>query len=80
VTYDDGRTERIVTDDTWKSHDSPVLSSDFMLGEDYDARLEVKGWDKPGLDEASGIVSACAMNHRVTWNRKSWNRYATSVN
>ena len=50
VTYVDGRTERIVTDDTWKSHDSPILSSDFMLGEDYDSRLEIKGWDQPGLD------------------------------
>ena len=52
VTFADGHTEQIVTDDTWKSHDSPVLSSDFMLGEDYDARLEVNGWDKPGLDES----------------------------
>jgi len=52
VTYLDGHTERIVTDDTWKSHDSPIQSSDFMLGEDYDARLEISGWDRPGLDES----------------------------
>ena len=51
VTYADGRTERIMSDASWKSHSSPTISSDFMLGEDYDARLEVKGWDKPGLDE-----------------------------
>jgi alpha-L-rhamnosidase len=52
VTYTDGRTEQIVTDASWKSHRSPILSSDFMLGEDYDARLEVKNWDKAGLDES----------------------------
>ena len=51
VTCQDGQTETIVTDDTWKAHDSPILSSDFMLGENYDARLEIKGWDKPGLDD-----------------------------
>ncbi len=51
VTYADGRTERIVTDDSWKSHASPILSSDFMLGEDHDARLEMKDWDQPALDE-----------------------------
>ena len=51
VTYADGRAERIVTDATWKSSPGPILSADFMLGEDYDARLEVKNWDKPGLDE-----------------------------
>src|ERR1039457_4696096 len=45
VTYVDGRTERIVTDDTWKSHESPILSSDIMLGEKYDSRLETKDWD-----------------------------------
>ena len=53
VTCADGHTERIVTDDTWKSHDSPILSSDFMLGEDYDSRFEIKGWDEPGLDEGN---------------------------
>ncbi len=51
LTYADGHTEQIVTDDTWKWHDSPIRSSDFMLGEDYDARLEINGWDRPGLDD-----------------------------
>ena len=52
VTYADGSTERIVTDTTWKTHTSPILSSDFMLGENYDARQELAGWDRPGLDES----------------------------
>ena len=56
VTYANGETEIISTDDTWKSFDSAIISSDFMLGEDYDARCEVKGWDKPGLDERNGNV------------------------
>lgn len=51
VTYADGRTEQITTDDSWQAHASPILASDFMMGEDYDARLEVKNWDQPGLDE-----------------------------
>ena len=52
VTYADGHTETVAgTDATWKSHDSPILSSDFMLGEDYDSRLEIKGWDQADLDE-----------------------------
>ena len=52
VTYADGHTETVVTDDTWKTHASPILASDFMLGESYDSRLEIPGWDKPGLDES----------------------------
>ncbi|HXC97828.1 MAG TPA: family 78 glycoside hydrolase catalytic domain [Verrucomicrobiae bacterium] len=56
VTYRDGHTEKIVTDDSWKWHASPILSSDFMLGEDYDSRLEIKGWDKSGLDESGWLA------------------------
>jgi len=53
VTCADGHTETIATDDTWKAHDSPILAADFMLGEEYDARLEIKGWDRPGLNESN---------------------------
>jgi alpha-L-rhamnosidase len=49
VTYDDGSEERIVTDGSWKVHSSPITTSDFMLGEDYDAQQEIEGWDEPGL-------------------------------
>jgi alpha-L-rhamnosidase len=49
VTYADGTVQRIITDPTWKVHESPILASDFMLGESYDARREVRGWDEPGL-------------------------------
>lgn len=52
ITYKDGATERIVTDTTWKAHASPVISSDFMLGESYDSLQELAGWDAPGLSEA----------------------------
>ena len=50
VTYTDGSVERVITDASWKNHASPILSSDFMLGENYDARMEIAGWDQPGLD------------------------------
>lgn len=50
ITYEDGSTENVVTDDSWKMHPSPILSSDIMLGENYDARKEIPGWDQPGLD------------------------------
>ena len=64
VTYTDGSTERIVTDTTWKTHISPILSSDFMLGESYDARQELAGWDRPGLDENGW--SAATLDDRPT--------------
>jgi alpha-L-rhamnosidase len=53
MTYADGSTGLVVTDGTWKTHPSEVLSSDFMLGETCDARETIAGWDQPGLDETA---------------------------
>jgi len=52
ITFADGTVQRIVTDGSWKVRPSPVLSTDFMLGETYDATAEVSGWDNPGLEES----------------------------
>lgn len=71
LTYADGSTERVVTDATWKSHVSPMLSTDFMMGEDYDATKEINGWDKPGFNDSDWVQvvertePARAMNGQV---------------
>jgi alpha-L-rhamnosidase len=47
----DGKTERIVTDASWRtSREGPITSSDILDGESYDARREMPGWDSPGFD------------------------------
>jgi alpha-L-rhamnosidase len=51
VTYADGTVQQILTDGTWRTQAGPILATDFMLGEDYDARREIKGWDQSGLDD-----------------------------
>jgi len=51
VTYADGTVDRIVSDATWKIHESAILSTDFMKGENVDARQELAGWDLPGIDD-----------------------------
>jgi alpha-L-rhamnosidase len=61
VTYTDGSVERIVTDATWKVHASPVLASDFLMGESYDARQEIPDWDQPGLDDSRWAAAAVAV-------------------
>ena len=41
VEFADGRTQSIVTDESWKcAHESPIVSSDVYDGETYDARKE----------------------------------------
>ena len=50
ITYDDGSTQTILSDETWKWANGPTVTSHWYGGEDYDARLELPGWDSPGYD------------------------------
>jgi alpha-L-rhamnosidase len=43
----DGRFLTVGTDRTWVCNSGPILASDFMMGEIYDARRERAGWDCP---------------------------------
>ncbi|MFX0101856.1 MAG: family 78 glycoside hydrolase catalytic domain [Candidatus Hodarchaeota archaeon] len=44
----------VVSDNTWRIHENgPIRSADHFLGETYDARLELPGWDVPGFDDSS---------------------------
>ncbi len=55
VEYQDGSTENIVTDETWRAQRGPILSSDIYDGEAYDARLEPDGWSKPAFDDSEWV-------------------------
>ncbi|MEU8874183.1 alpha-L-rhamnosidase [Streptomyces javensis] len=51
VTYTDGSTERITTDQQWRAATGPLLTADLLMGEEYDARAETPGWTSPGFDD-----------------------------
>ena len=55
LSYGDGTADRIITDGTWKTHESPLVSTDFMLGENYDATSEMTGWDNPATSDADWL-------------------------
>jgi alpha-L-rhamnosidase len=46
----DGGRLVVTSDESWKGAPGPILQSDFMDGETYDARLERPGWDRAGFD------------------------------
>ena len=46
IELEDGRILVCGTDRTWRCNTGPILSSDFMMGETYDARREHSGWDR----------------------------------
>jgi len=51
ITYADGDHEVIATDGSWKVASGPILESDLLMGESYDARRELPGWDAPGFND-----------------------------
>jgi alpha-L-rhamnosidase len=53
VALGDGSRQVVVSDDTWRVSDGPIRRNSVYLGEHYDARHEVLGWDRPGLDDRS---------------------------
>lgn len=53
IRYSDNSTEEIVSDKSWKFALSPITFNDIYGGEDYDARLEQKGWNKAGFNDVT---------------------------
>lgn len=53
IRYEDGTSEVIVTDETWKGSDAPILFSEIYDGELYDARLEQDGWAEGNFDDST---------------------------
>jgi alpha-L-rhamnosidase len=52
VEYEDGTTESLATDGSWRSSAGPILYSDLLMGESYDARREMLGWTEPGFEDS----------------------------
>jgi alpha-L-rhamnosidase len=81
IEYTDGRVETIVSDASWKASTGPLLQGDLLMGETYDARLEIPGWDtvacaesawKPVLvtTPAVSLVASCDAPVRATQELK----------
>lgn len=56
----DGRTLQVVTDESWRTADSPLLLNDIYDGETFDNRKTLPRWDRFEYDDAgwSGVVLA----------------------
>jgi alpha-L-rhamnosidase len=57
IEYEDGSTEIIASDPSWKANVGPIREADILMGEAYDARLENSGWDAPGFNDQSWKTS-----------------------
>lgn len=50
ISYNDGSQDVIASDTSWKWKEGPILKSNIYLGESYDARQEIKGWNASELN------------------------------
>ncbi|WP_207422532.1 glycoside hydrolase family 78 protein [Desertivirga brevis] len=58
IQYKDGTSATIKTDESWKgTAEGPILANNEYDGEEYDARKEFAGWDKPGFDEKKWLTA-----------------------
>ncbi len=51
-TDQDGDRGLLVTDRNWRFASGPILENDLIMGEAYDARKELDGWDRPGFNDS----------------------------
>jgi alpha-L-rhamnosidase len=60
ITYSDGSTGFVISDDSWKSSAGQIRYNEIYNGETIDARDEKTGWALPGYDDAkwSGVTIA----------------------
>lgn len=69
ITYEDGTTETIITDKSWKTNLSPIIFNSIYTAEHYDARLEQPGWDTPSFDGSKWkdvVLRAAPSQHIVS--------------
>jgi len=53
IEYDDGSTSDVVSDEGWKlTADGPIRANNEFDGEEYDARMEMPGWNGVGFDDS----------------------------
>ncbi len=60
IKYKNGKTEEVITDDSWKFAYGPVVKNNVYLGEVYDARRELNSWEIAGFNDGlwkNAIVS-----------------------
>ena len=69
MTYVDGSSETIISDDSWKTTDNgPIREHSDYKGEIYDGRMEMPRWSEVGFNESSWqkVVIAAAPKGKLT--------------
>jgi alpha-L-rhamnosidase len=64
IQYDDGSSEIVATDESWKTSFGPWKEADILMGESYDAREEQDGWNQTGFDDSKWAAAVKHEGHQ----------------
>jgi alpha-L-rhamnosidase len=70
IEYEDGTTQTVATDRTWFVTHGPKKVADPLIGEEYDATLEVPGWANAGshLEVVDAVDTGTEVNPAIEWH------------
>ncbi|MCP4641071.1 MAG: family 78 glycoside hydrolase catalytic domain, partial [bacterium] len=63
IEYEDGERVVVGTDASWKGSTGPIRGNDIQMGETYDARREIGGWNAPGFDDGAWQAATSAAKY-----------------
>jgi alpha-L-rhamnosidase len=61
VTFSDGSQTDFITNDTWKESTGPVVFNNIYGGDTYDARFEIKDWNKVAFNDSKWGTAKAVM-------------------
>ncbi len=62
INFSDGSRQTVVSDETWQTAVGAILESDLIMGEAYDARLELENWTSVILSSVPDGLALVAQN------------------
>ncbi len=66
IRFADGTVQTVTSDSSFKAGYGPERYADLFIGEKYDARLEIPGWDMAGYNDSQWHdVRSAAYDHRI---------------
>ncbi len=70
IVSESGVRSMVASDGTWTfTNDGPIRASDIYMGENYDARLEMPGWDEADYNDARWLPAIeDPRDVRIDWN------------
>ena len=66
LNFEDGTSETVITDESWKISTGPITENGIYYGEKYDAQLEMPGWDLPNFDDSHWEFAAVVNGHKLS--------------